>query len=422
VILGLKTSLARNAGWMLLGQGAAYSLRVISFVVIARLLGVVQYGVVVGAFALVNLVAQYSRLGTGTLLIRYVAPDHSRCAAYWGNSVLVTLFLGVGVTLLLHLVAPHVIDPASAAIVAFTAVGGCVCEQIAIGATQVFSALQIMRTAAWLAQLTSMLRTITAIGLLIELHHATARQWAIASMLASAVAAGVCVTVVTGRLGWPQFTPHLVWKHGREGVGYAFASSTVNAYDDLDKTMLSHYGMSEANGIYGMAYRVIEMGTLPLASILLAAEPRLFQIAASGAGPVISLGHRLLKRASLVSVACALCMFVAAPLIPLIAGPGFANAVVALRWLCIIPIFRSIHWTMGSVLTSIGLQRYRTLAQITVVILNYCLNLWLIPKFGWHGAAWASLATDGTLAVLTWCLAENIRPVIQRAVVESPCS
>lgn len=407
---------------MLLGQGSSYTLRIVYFVVIARLLGVIQYGVVVGAFALVNLVAQYSRLGTGTVLIRYVAPQHGRCGVYWGNSLLVTLAVGGGVILLLTLVAPHVIDPASAAIVVFMAVGSCVCEQLTISATQVFSALQNMRTAAWLAQLTSMFRTVTAISMLVTLHHATAGQWAVASMLASAAAAAVCVSVVTACVGWPQFAPSLVWKHGGEGVGYAFASSTVSAYDDLDKTMLSHYRMNEADGIYGMAYRAIDMGTLPVAAILLAAEPRLFQLAANDVGQAISLGDRLLKRTLLVSVASVLSIFVFAPLIPLVAGPGFEGAVSALRWLCIIPLFRSIHWTTGSVLTSIGLQRYRTLAQIAVVILNLCLNLWLIPRFGWLGAAWASLGTDGTLALLDWRIVERVRHSLNSAEMESICS
>ena len=160
--------------------------------------------------------------------------------------------------------------------------------------------------------------------------------------------------------------------------------------------MLSHYGMNEADGIYGMAYRVIDMGTMPLISIVLAAEPRLFQKAAADTNGAILLGDRLLKRTVLISVASAICIYLAAPLIPPVAGPGFANSVVALRWLCIIPILRSIHLTTGSVLTSIGLQRYRAMAQIAVVLLNFCLNLWLIPRFGWHGAAWASLVTDGT--------------------------
>ena len=48
-------------------------------------------------------------------------------------------------------------------------------------------------------------------------------------------------------------------------------------------------------------------------------------------------------------------MFVLAPLIPLLVGRGFAESVSALRWLCLIPVFRSIHGATGSVLTGAGL-------------------------------------------------------------------
>ena len=30
------------------------------------------------------------------------------------------------------------------------------------------------------------------------------------------------------------------------------------------------------------------------------------------------------------------------------------------------------------------------------------LNLWLIPAYSWRGAAWASLASDGALAIAIW--------------------
>jgi O-antigen/teichoic acid export membrane protein len=95
-------------------------------------------------------------------------------------------------------------------------------------------------------------------------------------------------------------------------------------------------------------------------------------------------------------------MFVLAPLIPLLIGPSFTESVSALRWLCLIPVFRSIHGITGSVLTSAGLQRYRSITQIAAVALNFGLNVWLIPRHGWHGAAWASLLTDGGLGVMNW--------------------
>jgi len=30
------------------------------------------------------------------------------------------------------------------------------------------------------------------------------------------------------------------------------------------------------------------------------------------------------------------------------------------------------------------------------------LNIYLVPRYSWHGAAWASLATDGALGVMNW--------------------
>lgn len=401
-----EMSLSRSFGWMLAGQCSVYGLRAVYFIVIARLLGVVQYGVVVGAFALVNVAAQYGRLGTNTVLMRYVAADHKRFAAYWGNLLAVTLTMGVLLIAILRIGAAHVLDPASAAVVVLTAVGSCLCEQLTIGATQAFQAFERMGIAALLGQITPLFRTFTAIGMFLALHHATAWQWSIASTVASAIATVVAVSVVTIRLGWPQFRPHLAFKHGWEGLEYAFANSTANAYDDIDKTMLSHYGMNAANGIYGMAYRIVDMATVPIDSIQLAAEPRLYRLSSAGLKNTAALGRRLMKHGLLISVAAGACMFGFAPAIPLLAGKGFTEGVSALRWLCLIPIMRSVHKTTGSVLTCSGLQRYRTLTQLIAALMNFGLNLWLIPKYGWRGAAWTSLATDGALGIMSLTVLE----------------
>jgi O-antigen/teichoic acid export membrane protein len=86
-------------------------------------------------------------------------------------------------------------------------------------------------------------------------------------------------------------------------------------------------------------------------------------------------------------------------MIPHLVGRGFAESVSALRWLCLLPAMRGIHQLTGCALTGMGLQRFRTIVQLSAAALNLSLNLWLIPQFGWLGAAWASLATDGSLAM-----------------------
>jgi len=44
----------------------------------------------------------------------------------------------------------------------------------------------------------------------------------------------------------------------------------------------------------------------------------------------------------------------------------------------------------------------RTSVQLGVAGLNLLLNLWLIPLWGWKGAAVASWVSDGLLAVVLW--------------------
>ena len=57
---------------MLAGQGFSLLLQATYFVLLARLLGVGEYGVFAGAFAFVGIVMPYSSLGAGTLFMRYV--------------------------------------------------------------------------------------------------------------------------------------------------------------------------------------------------------------------------------------------------------------------------------------------------------------------------------------------------------------
>jgi O-antigen/teichoic acid export membrane protein len=399
-----ESAVARNAGWMMAGQGGGIILQAVYFVVLARLLGAVQYGVFAGAFAFTSLVAQYSALGTGTVLLRYVSGDRKAFAAYWGNLLVVTFGVGGLLVVVLHFIAPYAISPASAALVLLAGLGNCICAQLTVETGRVFQTFEKMRVTAMLNLLINLVRTIIATVMLFSMHRATAWQWALASLIVSAIAAGVAVTLVTVNFGRPGLSTQLMLEHGVEGIEYSFASSTASVYNDIDKTMLSHYGMNLANGIYTMAYRVIDIATIPIISIRDAAVPRLFKRGHEGIAPAAELSYRLLKRALPVSVLVAAAIFLSAPLIPRIVGHGFAESVVAMRWLCLIPIFRSVHQMTGSALMGAGLQRYRTAAQLSAAAFNFGLNLWLIPHYGWRGAAWSSLATDGALGALNWLI------------------
>lgn len=404
-----KSVLARNAGWMLVGQGLNVALQAGYFVLLARLLGVREYGVFAGAFAFAAIAMPYSALGSGLLFVRYVSTEHSKFAAYWGNILIATLSIGALLTLVLYLLAPHLLNPASASVVLLVALGNCVFGQLVACMGQMFQAFEQLHMTAMLNVLTNFLRLLAVVALAIFVHHAGAWQWALASLLVSVLAAVAGSAILALRFGPPRFVASLFRSTAAEGLGFSFAGSTQAVYNDIDKSMLSHYGMNVENGIYTMAYRLADIASIPITALDAASLPRYFRQSKEGFGSVRALSSRLAKRAALVGLVMAGWLFLAAPLIPRVLGSGFGASVLALRWLCLLPALRGIHQLTGSAITGLGFQRYRTAAQFATATLNFGLNLWLIPLHGWLGAAWASLAADGTLGLMNLLILRGLR-------------
>jgi O-antigen/teichoic acid export membrane protein len=403
-----SSSLARNAGWMLIGQGINLLLQAGYFILLARLLGVSEYGVFAGAFAFVGIAMPYSTLGSGLLFVRYVGPDHSKFAAYWGNVLLSSAVAGSILTVALCLIAPWLLNPDSAPIVLPVAIANCIFTQLVGSMGFIFQAYELLKITSLLNLLTNALRFIAVIVMITTLPRADAGQWALVTVFVSGLAAATGVLIVTKRFGRPRFFPKMFLSHALEGLSFSLGWSAQSAYNDIDKTVLSHYGMNTENGIYTMAYRVVDVATTPIVALDAAALPRYVRDSATNFLAAPSLAVRLAKRAFLIGLLMSGALFLAAPLIPRILGQGFAASVFALRWLCLLPAMRGIHYLTGSALSGMGLQRFRTTSQICVALLNLGLNLWLIPHYSWLGAAWASLASDGSLAVINWVLIRRV--------------
>jgi O-antigen/teichoic acid export membrane protein len=189
-----------------------------------------------------------------------------------------------------------------------------------------------------------------------------------------------------------------------EGFGYSFAGSASSVYNDIDKTMLSHYGMNLANGVYALGYRVIDVATTPVIALRDAVVPRFFRDGRNDPQALKRLTDRLIQRATLLMFLVAVILYSAAPLVRLLLGASFAESVQAIRWLCLIPMLRAVHQISGCAVMGLGKQNYRTAVQLTVAVFNFALNIFWIPAYGWRGAAGSSLLSDGLLAILSWSL------------------
>jgi O-antigen/teichoic acid export membrane protein len=402
--------MARNAGWMVAGQGIGFVLQAVYFILIARLLGAYEYGIYAGAFALTGILGQYSTMGSGTLFLRYVTADPKAAPVYWGNILASTTLVSLAIMLALSVLSNHLLGAGSRPILLLAAIANCFFNQLTSCAARVFQSFEQMRQTAGLSLATNLARTAAAGAMLLwrvragahEVgdHHATAYAWSVAMVAVSALAAILAVAMVTARIGWPSLSLRQIRGDLLEGFEFSFASSTSSAYNDIDKAMLGHFGMSAANGIYSLAYRVIDVATIPVLAVREAALPKFFRGGNEGIRGPARLAVSLLKRTGPVAVLAGIGVFAMAPLVPHLVGKGFAESVSALRWLCLIPLFRSVHHMTGSAITGSGNQTYRTVSQVGAAAFNFGTNVYLIPRFGWVGAAWASLMTDGLLAVV----------------------
>jgi O-antigen/teichoic acid export membrane protein len=414
-----KSVLVRNAGWLFAGQGLSFVVQGFYFIVLARLLGTTQYGLLAGAVALVAVVSQYSTFGSGLLFLRYVSPDHSRFRSYWGIILMSTLVLGTLLVVAVRLSGRWLVGAASVPLLFPIAIGDCLFAQLGNAAGQVFQTFEKMKFSAAITLLGSVSRCLIAVAMLVLLGRASAFQWAIASLTVSAISTCVAVGIVTRFFGLPSFSPSLLKKRLGEGFVFALSGSTTAVYNDIDKVVLSRFGMEQANGIYSMAYRMVNIGAMPVLSIVGAAFPRFFREGVKGIAATLPMARQLLRRTVWLSLGISVVMFASAPIIPHLVGKSYAESVSALRWLCLIPFFRSFHLSAGDAIAGAGHQKFRLVSQSIAAVGNLLLNLYLVPRYSWHGAAWASLGTDGALGVMNWLalilLSKRPAPILQAA-------
>ncbi len=394
-----KRRMATNVLSIMMGQGASFLLQALYFVVLARVLGATEYGIFAGAFALVNALSPYTTLGGGLLFLRYVSLDPSRARVYWGNAVLTATGLTCLMAAILYFVGPIVTGQKAPILFVVLSVANGLMFQIAAMAGQVFQTYEQLHKMAILSFVTNFSRFVAVIILFFTIRRADAFHWSVAVLAASSASALLALYCVYRKIGPPSFDLALIRKHVTEGFGFSFAGTTQAVYNDIDKTMLSHYGFNTQNGFYTLGYRIVDFASAPMIALDAAMLPGYFQIQGGGMKPVLRRIVRSLRVAILIGIVVAVITLLMSPVVPMVAGSGFADVVEVLRWLCWLPLLRGIHRMSGIALTGSGFQWLRTISQCTVAVANVLMNLAWIPHHGWRGAAWSSVACDGMLGV-----------------------
>jgi O-antigen/teichoic acid export membrane protein len=199
----------------------------------------------------------------------------------------------------------------------------------------------------------------------------------------------------------------------RAALPLAIGGGLVTLYYNLDAVMLSKLDNFTAVGIYGVAYKfAVVVSALPLALMV----PLLGLLVRSWPDDKASFWSASRRGTAIMSISAVLVLTEFTLFAPqairllygqdFVAGAGAARVVVASECL---GFFGAVAVT---ILVALGRNRRYIIAGLTGLVVNIALNLVMIPRYSYHGAAWATLITE---VIVTVALAAPILRIRGRA-------
>jgi O-antigen/teichoic acid export membrane protein len=395
------STLFRDTSQLAVGQGMKLIIQATYFVLIARCLGPGTYGAFTAVVALAAILSPFSGIGSNNLFIKNVRSGKRTSSLCWGNGLIATVCSGFAFSGLVLLIE-YVFHLRTAL---WVVIAVCISDLVLLRITELavfgFAAVDRMKETVVQNVGGSLLRLI-AIGALSLLHRPVSLElWAGAYLLASVLGTTYSIYRAYQILGAPSFDLGCLREDAADGVYFSIGASAATIYNDVDKVMLGKVSFV-AVGIYAAAYRIIDVSMTPIRSLISAAYPRFFEKGLQGMKSTYPYALTQIGRATLYSVVLVPVLWIAAPLLPRILGEHYANTISALRWLALLPVLRGVHSFLADSLSGAGFQGFRSAIQVMVALVNIGLNLVILPRYGWLGAAWTSLASDGLLVVSFW--------------------
>jgi len=398
----MKSSLFKDSSNLCFGQTLRLALQGVYFLFIARSLGPAQYGAFAAVAAMASIVSPYVGLGSGNLFLKNVRSGKRNASLCWGNGLLVTLVMGLLTTALLCGFSRIWFTGVPLALVAAIGFSDLILIRIIDLASFGFAAAGKMSKTAVQNTTMSFLRVIGIVGLICFYHQVTIGQWAWVYLVTGIIGGAFALQQGSALWGVPRISFAALRQDAREGCFFSISTSAQTVYNDIDKTMLARLSTLTATGVYAAAYRIIDTSLTPVRALVSAAYPRFFQIGTGGIDATYGYAKSLIRKALIFGAADFLGLLLIAPLLPYILGPKYASVAPAVQLLALIPVMRCVHWFLADALSGANAQMLRTGIQVGVAFLNIGLNVVILPRWSWVGAAWTSLASDAALMIAVY--------------------
>jgi O-antigen/teichoic acid export membrane protein len=394
---------AVNTASQALARAVSLALGAITIVVLTRHLGVGGFGVVVAATTYVSLFSVLVDLGTGTILVRALATSPQSAGTLVGKALGLRIALAVAASAVAAALLPAIYSGGAdqrmrlaVLIVLPTIVFGSIASTLSapLQAGLRMRRIAVVETAVQL----------TATASILALAHANRGLYEFLAVGVGAACLNAVLVAVACRgvgLAAPQIDVD-AWRRllvEALPLGIALVLNTI--YFRIDALLLSVLRGPEDTGIYGAAFRFLEVSTGFTNLLVLSLFP-LLAAAAHGhdVARVRELAQRGLDVLVLAGVPLVVATIAVAPsLVHLAAGEAFSASVSPLRIVIVAAALMPVNSLFGYLLIAMRHERDALWLNIVALVVNVALNLALIPRYGVLAAALIGTASEVVILV-----------------------
>ena len=389
-----KTSLAKNTIYSAITSITSFFLLIL-LILAGRYLGDANYGIFTFSLAFVFTIEIFTDFGLSELTQRSVARDKSLALRYLGNLLTWKIIVSVVVFIVLFLTINLVKSSPEVRFTVYLLGFANILRSFKSTLRAFFRAFERFD----LDCLTMYIEraSLLAVGTVVLVLGRGLIFFALVFVIVRVFDLGLTF----GILNWkivkviPQFNSSFLKKVQLEALPFGLFSVIITLYSYTDTVMLSFIRTDAEVGWYNAAHKIYEGLTIFPFIICVVLYPRLSQLFVVNKKAHSLLSIRAAKYMFIISLPLLICgVILSRNIVNILFGEQFQNSVPALQILLLGVVFVFQIRLFQIVLNSIDKQKVVMYVGLMGLIINIFLNLLLIPRYGFRGAAFTTIISE----------------------------
>jgi len=390
--------LVNNSFWLILGEVISKISTFIFLAIVARKIGVENFGKYNFALSFIMVITLFNDLGLTNYLFRELARNRDEKNKYVVNICVIRFATLVifALAIAAYLKIPAFSRETSLLIYIF--LGWFFVSSYLNIFRKIFRALEMMSADTLINIIDNVFRLLFAV-ILLKLGLGT-NGVALAYVAGTLLAALLSIVIYVRNFGNFSFSfDYSLWKHAFGEMRFLAVSALfLGLFGFFDVLILSKYQGATAVGIFSASFKLVWMILMIPCLITEAAFPKLSQLAVKDNNKFGMLISYLLKTNVLMTSAIAITVFVFADkVIAIVYGYQYMQSVFVLRILIWYLVLYSVNIVFIYGLMAINKQMHNAILLGCTLIVNVVLDVVLAKKYGYIGISFAPIISAAML-------------------------